>query len=1114
MATRRENGMGSMLRRKQRSENSSPYKRRQQAPANNKLQSSSSLSSFLSFISGAFRRKPAEKVEVESDQSEDGDTTGTELDEQESDPELGPRPGRRIETDNKAANSLSRLGQTLQQSIPVPKVLPPSSILPPTDHSEIKSSASTSRIAPPTRPRHSDQPSFATTSRASVKRPNRPSFPGGIGSYGGFSATAEPSPPPSTANNPLENSFVANRPPPSSKFTFTAKPPSQTPKTSSEVLAEFFAAKGKAPLTAEERRLVARLIAESDAESSKSQSPDTDPYDGVPSFSFLKATFPPPERDSTSPSSSFPASESAPSVSSSVAPRKRRPINYGGASGRSAAITKAGFTLREHQKLLEKQKAKQENVAPDVSNVGDKRGVRDAEEDGGGKRRRTNDGSSAAVEEPPAKSGVAKLLSLSAQPSMPSPLRQMTKLNSPSPPQAVLRAQAPSPASPLSQVTTEDASTPKPASPAKSTKPASAQTPAKSKPRKSLVADVMRDMLAEDKAREKQEKPVDTTVFSNPYEESALPVVMAPKVRKPRRTSARPAAKSSASAAKQENKPMSLIEKIEQTDVRPSAKKPKTEVNVPPPTLTFTAPSPKDVTPKARRPPPIVEEPSTPAESTEIEVVDLDEEPKHKSSLSSNGRPSLSVDVANNANGGSKSNSMLGLPHRQRPSFSLHSPARPSPLREMSVPIEDEEEEIVEIPGPTGVPVSNGFSFSSSAFPSTTPFSNGFSAPAPPPAPTLTPAQLPNKTQPPKIDAPLFGSNKPLQKSDAPSFFAAPKPAEPKSDVPSFFAAPKPVETKAEVPSFFKVPKPAEVKPPAAPAPVAETKPAAPAVEHKPAPAPKVKPAQPSKSLSEAELKASAQSVPVSSLPVFTFSAPIATSTPKTAQARAAADLPVSKLPTFTFGSSAQAPVKTTSFNWDAAGLKAPAAASGGSWTCGMCMLSNPASATEKCTVCDAKKPGASTDSVAAPAPAPVPAPAPATKTASFDWGAAGLKAPSAPPGGSWTCSVCSLTNPATATEKCTVCDATKPGAAPATKTTSFNWGAAGMKPSAPVGGSWTFCDAKKPGAAPPIKTASFDWSAAGMKAPSSTGAWTCSTCGLSNTDTAATKCSICDATR
>ncbi|CCO29233.1 hypothetical protein BN14_03238 [Rhizoctonia solani AG-1 IB] len=494
---------------------------------------------------------------------------------------------------------------------------------------------------------------------------------------------------------------------------------------------------------------------------------------------------------------------------------------------------------------------------------------------------------------------------------MPSPLRQMTKLNSPSPPRVALREQAPSPASPLSRNVLGDVSASKaaPTSTNSPAKPVVSQTQAKPKARKSLVADVMRDMLAEDKAREKQEKPVDTTVFANPYEDnSALPVVTAPKVRKPRRTSARPAARSSASAAKQENKPKSLIEKIEQTDVRPSAKKTKTDIDdsAPAPKFTFTAASPKDTTPKARRPAPVVEEPTVLAESSEIEVIDMDEELKHKSG--SNGRPALSVDVANsnnNNNGGNKANAMLGLPHRQRPSFSLHSPARPSPLREMSVPIEDEEDEIVEIPGPTGPPFTNGFPTSSSVFPSTTSFSSGifpsvssniFSAPVPPPAPTLTPAQLPGKTQAPKIDAPLFGSSKPSAKSDVPSFFAVPKAAEPKSDAPSFFAAPKPAEPKVEVPSFFKRPAEAKPEPVAAPAPVVEVKPV-------PTPTPKAKPTTttPSKSLSESELKASAQALPASELPVFTFSAPIAASTPKTTQARAAANLPISKLPVFTF---------------------------------------------------------------------------------------------------------------------------------------------------------------------------------------------------------------------
>ncbi|KAF8748359.1 hypothetical protein RHS01_10904 [Rhizoctonia solani] len=969
---------------------SSPYKRRHAAPTNNKLQSSSSLSSFLSFISGAFRRKP-ERVEPESEQSEDGDTTGTDLDEQpESDPELGPRYGRRIERDNKARIHFRAWAKHSNNR-----------------HQNQKCSHHRRFFRQQTlASRHLLLHLISHLQRDPVVLLSHP-----------LQLSLEPRPnalnarssrlPPFISNNPLQNSFAANRPP-TSKFTFVAKPPSETAKTSSEILADFFASKGKAPLTAAERKHVAQLIAASDAESSKSQSPDADPYNGVPSFSFLKATFPAPERDSTSPSSSLQASESAPSIGSSVAPRKRRPINYGG--------------------LLEKQKATQENVAPDLSSVGDKRGVRDAEEDGGGKRRRTNDGQSAAVEEPAAKTGVTKLLNLNAQPSMPSPLRQMTKLNSPSPPRTAPRAQAPSPASPLSRNITEEVATPKAtavsASIASPSKPASSQTTAKPKARKSLVADVMRDMLAEDKAREKQEKPVDTTVFANPYEDnSVLPAVTAPKVRKPRRqTSARPAARSSASVAKQESKPKSLIEKIEQTDVRPSAKKTKTDVDAstPGPKFTVTAATPKDTTPKARRPAPVVEEPSVPTESSEIEVIDMDEELKHKSG--SNGRPALSVDVANNngSNGsGNKANGMLGLPHRQRPSFSLHSPARPSPLREMSVPIEDEEDEIVEIPGPTNAPFTNGFHTSANVFPSTTPFSNGFptntssnifSAPVPPSAPTITPPSCPTRLRHQRSMLLYLAPANHWQSRIPPYSLQHPSPQNPNSRSPNLMGLPclpppSQLRTRPRSFSFFKPSKPVETKP----APVAETKPApafaparapvaevkptpAPVLETKPTPAPK---ATPSKPLSETELKASAQTVP-------------------TTEARTAAKLPISKLPVFTFGSLAPAPAtKTASFNWGAAGVKAPR--------------------RHLCTVCDAKKPGAS----AAPALAPVSAPsalAPAAKTASFDWGAAGMKAPTTPATGSWTCATCSLSNPASATDKCTVCDAKKPGAAPATK--------------------------------------------------------------------------------
>jgi hypothetical protein len=47
----------------------------------------------------------------------------------------------------------------------------------------------------------------------------------------------------------------------------------------------------------------------------------------------------------------------------------------------------------------------------------------------------------------------------------------------------------------------------------------------------------------------------------------------------------------------------------------------------------------------------------------------------------------------------------------------------------------------------------------------------------------------------------------------------------------------------------------------------------------------------------------------------------------------------------------AKAPPKA--FNWSAAGVAPPPTTSGDNWTCSMCMLSNPATATEKCGICD-----------------------------------------------------------------------------------------------------------------------------------------------------------------
>jgi hypothetical protein len=80
----------------------------------------------------------------------------------------------------------------------------------------------------------------------------------------------------------------------------------------------------------------------------------------------------------------------------------------------------------------------------------------------------------------------------------------------------------------------------------------------------------------------------------------------------------------------------------------------------------------------------------------------------------------------------------------------------------------------------------------------------------------------------------------------------------------------------------------------------------------------------------------------------------------------------------------------------------------GGSWECGHCWCNNTADAKDKCAICDT--------------PRSKPAAAPAVQ--SFDWAAAGAKAPSTA-SSTWTCKECMLLNPETAS-KCTVCEAAR----------------------------------------------------------------------------------------
>ncbi|OCF44644.1 hypothetical protein I317_01531 [Kwoniella heveanensis CBS 569] len=218
--------------------------------------------------------------------------------------------------------------------------------------------------------------------------------------------------------------------------------------------------------------------------------------------------------------------------------------------------------------------------------------------------------------------------------------------------------------------------------------------------------------------------------------------------------------------------------------------------------------------------------------------------------------------------------------------------------------------------------------------------------------------------------------------------------------------------------------------------------------------------------------KDSALKIAKPALPFFTFTLPPrpleSSKTKEQAEAAEAVRREASRrpVPTFTFTLTTSDTVNST----DSVNAKA----SGAEWTCSLCMLKNPASATEKCTVCENPKPAA------APAPAKVPP---------FTFGASASPSSSsgasASSGSPWTCSLCMLQNPASATEKCTICEAPKPKAASSTSTvpsaasTPFNGFGAGFGPKKAEGGQWT-----------------------------------CSTCMLQNPDSAKEKCTICDAKR
>lgn len=117
--------------------------------------------------------------------------------------------------------------------------------------------------------------------------------------------------------------------------------------------------------------------------------------------------------------------------------------------------------------------------------------------------------------------------------------------------------------------------------------------------------------------------------------------------------------------------------------------------------------------------------------------------------------------------------------------------------------------------------------------------------------------------------------------------------------------------------------------------------------------------------VSKKNLKEIALAIPSSALPTFVFTVATLTlrSTPSHRKAQEEAkSVPKSSLPSFDFSLAAlnsiaavskPAPLPMKTFDWGAAGMERPASSSGGGeWTCSTCMLLNPTTATDKCSIC------------------------------------------------------------------------------------------------------------------------------------------------------------------
>ncbi|OCF77322.1 hypothetical protein I204_01309 [Kwoniella mangroviensis CBS 8886] len=197
--------------------------------------------------------------------------------------------------------------------------------------------------------------------------------------------------------------------------------------------------------------------------------------------------------------------------------------------------------------------------------------------------------------------------------------------------------------------------------------------------------------------------------------------------------------------------------------------------------------------------------------------------------------------------------------------------------------------------------------------------------------------------------------------------------------------------------------------------------------------------------------KDSALKISKPALPFFTFTLPPRPmeSTPKK---QVLEEAKKRDQPTFEFSLPASSIAK----------VAAPAAET--QWTCGTCMLKNPESAKDKCTICEEPRPKASSSS-------------------SSVFSTSTLVQQAKKNDDQWTCGTCMLKNPDSAKEKCTICDDPRP--APAQVSSSQSSSQSG-----------------------------FTGFGSGFGPKKTEGTWTCSTCMLQNPESAKEKCTICDTPR